>query len=346
MPNLDLNQGLYPQVICLGEALIDCLGPLGGDPAIDLLSENCFGGAPANVACGLAKLGTPVAFFGRLGDDFHGQNFRNLMQSRGVVINGCQFDPDRPTRIVLVRRSIDGERTFGGFKGDFGKGFADQAIDTQLVLDTWKLLAKEVQWLVIGSIPLAFEASAGALLSLVKKAVQTGVEIVLDVNWRPIFWREGLDPDSPPDEFCKRVISQLFEVSTLLKLSKEEAMWFFNTADPLSISKLCTRRPDVVVTDGARPIHWAIKGCAGQTNAISPKNVIDTTGAGDAFTAGLIHQLRASPSLQPDIEEVSQMVRFAAGCGAMVCGASGAIEPQPSVSEVELLIASLDGTES
>ncbi|MED5164654.1 MAG: carbohydrate kinase, partial [Cyanobacteriota bacterium] len=41
-----------PEVICLGEALVDRLGPLGGDPAVDQPVENCLGGAPANVACG------------------------------------------------------------------------------------------------------------------------------------------------------------------------------------------------------------------------------------------------------------------------------------------------------
>ena len=56
-------------VVCLGEALIDRLGPLGGDPAVDRPVDDRLGGAPANVACGLARLGTPVAFAGRLGQD-------------------------------------------------------------------------------------------------------------------------------------------------------------------------------------------------------------------------------------------------------------------------------------
>ena len=56
-------------VVCLGEALIDRLGPPGGDPAVDRPVDDRLGGAPANVACGLARLGTPVAFVGRLGQD-------------------------------------------------------------------------------------------------------------------------------------------------------------------------------------------------------------------------------------------------------------------------------------
>ena len=65
-------------VVCLGEALIDRLGPPGGDPAVDRPVDDCLGGAPANVACGLARLGTPVAFAGRLGHDPIGEAFSRL----------------------------------------------------------------------------------------------------------------------------------------------------------------------------------------------------------------------------------------------------------------------------
>ena len=59
----DLVNRQEPEVICFGEALIDRLGPPGGDPEVDRPLEDCFGGAPANVACGLARLGISVAFF-------------------------------------------------------------------------------------------------------------------------------------------------------------------------------------------------------------------------------------------------------------------------------------------
>jgi fructokinase len=60
-------------VLCFGEALVDRLGPLGGDPATDLPVDDRLGGAPANVACGLARLGTKTAFIGRLGRDEIGE---------------------------------------------------------------------------------------------------------------------------------------------------------------------------------------------------------------------------------------------------------------------------------
>ncbi len=92
------------KVICMGEALMDRLGPLGGDPSLDLPVIDCFGGAPANVACALSRLGVDVSFVGSLGNDHFGENFKNLFIQRGINTTGLQQDDLRPTRIVLVRR--------------------------------------------------------------------------------------------------------------------------------------------------------------------------------------------------------------------------------------------------
>ena len=78
------------KVICFGEALVDRLGPLGGDPTFDKPIQDCLGGAPANVACGLSRLGVDVAFIGCLGNDLIGQEFINLFSSREINISGLQ----------------------------------------------------------------------------------------------------------------------------------------------------------------------------------------------------------------------------------------------------------------
>ena len=115
--SVDLDYVKLPEVICIGEALLDRLGPLGGDPLSDDSVEDCLGGAPANVACGLAKLGTQVAFGGRVGKDPIGRQFQVLFKNHGVHLQGLQLDPVRPSRVVLVNRDLSGERTFQGFLG-------------------------------------------------------------------------------------------------------------------------------------------------------------------------------------------------------------------------------------
>ena len=82
--------GSDASVICLGEALVDRLGPPGGDPAVDQPVDDRLGGAPANVACALARLGTPVAFAGRLGSDAIGAAFVDLFAQRGLDVSLLQ----------------------------------------------------------------------------------------------------------------------------------------------------------------------------------------------------------------------------------------------------------------
>ncbi|WP_170952183.1 carbohydrate kinase [Synechococcus sp. UW69] len=311
-------------VLCFGEALIDRLGPLGGDPAVDRPVDDRLGGAPANVACGLARLGTPVAFAGRLGQDAIGEAFISLFAERGVETALLQQDAERPTRIVLVRRSRDGERQFQGFAGDQGLGFADEAIKPAAL--------PKARWLLIGTLSLAASTSAAALLSAVRQARSQGTEIALDVNWRPTFWDPNADPGAGPSAAAKAEIQSLLDQAALIKLAREEALWFFNTDDPGAIQQALPQRPDVVVTDGAAPVRWQLGDDSGRQSAFQPPTVVDTTGAGDAFTAGLLHRWDAAPH---------ERIRFAAACGALVCGGAGGIDPQPTQAQVETFLGGM-----
>ena len=312
---------LAPVVVCLGEALIDRLSPPGGDPAVDQPVDDRLGGAPANVACGLARLGTPVAFAGRLGQDAIGAAFSRLFVERGVNTTLLQRDAERPSRIVLVRRSLEGERQFQGFAGDDGAGFADQALELAVL--------PQARWLLIGTLPLATPTSAEALLSAMRQARSQGTAVALDVNWRPTFWDPVADPDAGPDPKALAAIQPLLQQAALIKLAREEALWFFNTDDPGAIQQALPQRPDVVVTDGAAPVRWQLADASGQQAAFKPPTVVDTTGAGDAFTAGLLHRWSAAPQ---------ERIRFAAACGALVCGGAGAIDPQPTQAQAEAFL--------
>ncbi|HYP04381.1 MAG TPA: PfkB family carbohydrate kinase, partial [Cyanobium sp.] len=240
-----------PRVLCFGEALVDRLGPL----------EDRLGGAPANVACALARLGTPVAFLGRLGDDAIGAAFAALFAERGVNSRALQVDPVRPSRIVLVRRDPCGERSFGGFSGERGQGFADQAVDAgALAADLDPLLA-QAQWLLVGTIPLATAASAAALEMVVALAGERGIPLAVDVNWRPTFW--GLAADAPPSPVALQRIRPLLEQASLIKCAAEEAEAFFGTGDPLAVQAELPGHPAVLITDGGQPLRWCLGGCTG-----------------------------------------------------------------------------------
>ena len=153
--------------------------------------------------------------------------------------------------------------------------------------------------------------------------------MALDVNWRPTFWDVTADPAAGPSAAAKLAIQPLLHQAALIKLAREEALWFFNTDDPGVIQQALPQRPDVVVTDGAAPVRWQLGADSGQQAAFQPSTVVDTTGAGDAFTAGLLHRWAAASQ---------ERIRFAAACGALVCGGAGGIDPQPTQAQVEAFL--------
>ena len=78
-------------------------------------------------------------------------------------------------------------------------------------------------------------------------------------------------------------------------------------------------------------VMWQIADSSGVIQVSAPSPLVDTTGAGDAFTAGLIHQLLQTDACAIDPERI---IRFAAACGALVCSGAGAIDPQPDTAAV------------
>jgi len=328
----------FKKVIAIGEALIDRLGPLGGDPSVDLPVIDCFGGAPANVACALSRLGVDVSFIGSLGNDAFGKSFKNLLISRGINTTALQQDNFRPTRIVLVRRDATGERSFEGFKGDKGLGFADQAISLEHLIKDWPLIIDNAKWLVLGTIPLASEISSNAFLWCIENALDAGIKIALDLNWRPTFWRNKVSTELAPSLKEKNEIISILKNVSLIKLAKEEAKWFFNTSNPMEISSSIPHRPSVIVTDGSNPVSWFLNNHSGKSFAISPPSLVDTTGAGDAFTAGLIYKLLPIELDQINKPIAEEIIQFAIACGAHVCKGVGAIDPQPYRKDIDELL--------
>jgi fructokinase len=344
-----------PQVLCLGEALVDRLGPPGGDPATDHPCDDRLGGAPANVACGLARLGTPVAFLGRLGRDPIGDAFAELFAARGVDTRALQWDERLPSRIVLVRRDAAGERSFEGFAGgavvaagaaemgahaeESAAQFADQALDAEALSAALGPLLAQARWLLVGTIPLASPAAASALQLACRQAAAAGVALALDVNWRPTFWDAAADPASGPDPQAIAAMRPLLEQAALLKCAREEAEWLFGSADAAAVSAALPQRPAVVVSDGGARLSWCFGGLTGTLPAF-PVTLVDSTGAGDAFTAGLLHRLCVEPQLLgADAAAITAALRFAAACGAIVCQGAGAIDPQPDPAQVKAFLA-------
>ncbi len=316
------------RVICLGEILFDCLANELGKSASEVTSWTPYpGGAPANVACALVKLGTSSAFIGCVGKDDRGHELVQLLKSIGVNTAGVQYNEQAPTREVYITRTVDGDRTFAGFGNYQADQFADAYLQAQ---DLPPELFLEAEFLVLGTLELAYPQTRAAVFRALELAEEYHLKIVLDVNWRPMFWQD--------EQEALLLIKELWQYVDFLKLAAEEAQWLFNTADAGAISYRLGSVEGVLVSNGDAKVSYCLTDNEGTMNSMKV-SVQDTTGAGDAFLAGFIHQLCQQGTRKLQNPQVAkEIVRYACAVGGLTTTKFGAIAAQPSPAEVESLL--------
>ncbi len=326
------------KVICIGEALIDRIRNKSNQGFTDFL-----GGAPANVACALRKLKIDSIFIGSLGNDDYGKKFITQFDQLGVNLDFLQIHNDSSTRLVNVDRDQFGDRFFSGFAERSHSCFADEALSKKLIEKEILNLEKsfsEIKYLVTGTILLSSPISAETIFFLLEQANKFEVKIVIDLNWREVFWEHSSFSSEISKAGRVSLIKNFLNHANVLKLAKEEAILFFEDENPLLISQQLSNRPDVIITDGKNPVLWYINGLQGITETPTSKKIVDTTGAGDAFLAGFISKLISSgyPSNELEIEDC---IKFAGVCGLLTCLGEGAIEQQPYYEKVNKFLGSL-----
>ena len=326
------------KVICVGEALIDRIRNKSNQGFTDFL-----GGAPANVACALRKLKIDSTFIGSLGRDDYGKKFITQFNELGINLDFLQLKNDASTRVVNVDRDQFGDRFFSGFEESSQSCFADEVLSKKLIEKEILNLEKtflETKYLVTGTILLSSPISAETIFFLFEQAKKLEVKVVIDLNWREVFWDHSSFSSKISKNQRVNIIKNFLNHAHVLKLAKEEATLFFENENPLSISQQLLKQPDVIITDGKNPVSWHINGLQGITETPNSQKIVDTTGAGDAFLAGLISKLISSgyPSNKLEIEDY---VKFAGVCGLLTCLGEGAIEQQPYYEKVNKFLGSL-----
>ncbi len=315
-------------VLCLGEILWDCLADQTTTSIDQVQSWTLYaGGAPANVACALTKLGTPAGFIGCVGIDELGQSLVSLLQTVGVNQVGVQRHPTLPTRQIEVLRLPGGDRQFARFRDHDTTAFADTHLQAeQLPIE----LFDAAEFLLLGTLELAYPLSRRAIERALELAEQRYLKIFVDVNWRPMFW--------PDPDLAKPLILELVQRIDFLKLAAEEAEWLFNTIDPGVIAHQTGNLEGVLITHGEQGCTYYLNNNQGTVPAF-PVAVEDTTGAGDSFVAGFIHQLCSQGiSGLTDPETARSIVTYASAVAALTTTRAGAITAQPSFSEVEAFL--------
>lgn len=323
-----------PDTICLGEALIDFV-PLQQD--VSLIEAEAFkkaaGGAPANVAAGLSKLGLHSAFVGKVGSDPFGRFLEKVIGDAGVDVSRMVFDHKVKTGLAFVAHKPGGVPDFTFYRDPS----ADMLLQPSELDADFTARSRVFHY---GSISLISEPSRSATKGAAQIALDSGALVSYDPNYRPSLW------ESP--EQAKAGMIDGLEFAHLVKVSEEE-LAFLTGLDSLeagaaALLDMAKNASVVLATRGPDGCFWATRRASGHSSGFRIEPV-DTTGAGDAFVAGTLYKLlemEITPRKLPDVkpEQLDSICRFANAMGAIVATKRGAIQSMPTTFEVDSFLSS------
>jgi fructokinase len=311
------------EVVCLGELLIDMVS----DADASLQDAPRFlkapGGAPANVAVGLARLGTSAAFVGKVGNDPFGEFLSTTLEREGVDVSHLLKSEQARTTIAFVATRSDGRKDICFYRNPG----ADALLDTS---DIGTSLFAETRIFHCGSVSLSQSPCREAQLHTAQMARERGLLVSFDPNWRPSLWSDH--------EQARELIQQMFPLSDIVKIADEEWEFVTGTTDfgqgAQQIRALGPRL--VVITKGADGAYFNCEGAEGHVEGFRA-NALDTLGAGDAFVAGMLHQVAHNRVLDSllNADALRDVLRFANACGAIATQKAGAIPSLPTQAEAE-----------
>ncbi|EFM7964375.1 aminoimidazole riboside kinase [Escherichia coli] len=296
-----------------------------GDAVVDLLPESdgrllpCPGGAPANVAVGIARLGGTSGFIGRVGDDPFGALMQRTLLTEGVDITYLKQDEWHRTSTVLVDLNDQGERSFTFMV----RPSADLFLETT-DLPCWR----HGEWLHLCSIALSAEPSRTSAFTAMTAIRHAGGFVSFDPNIREDLWQD--------EHLLRLCLRQALQLADVVKLSEEE--WRLISGKTQNDRDICALAKEyeiamLLVTKGAEGVVVCYRGQVHHFAGMSV-NCVDSTGAGDAFVAGLLTGL-SSTGLSTDEREMRRIIDLAQRCGELAVTAKGAMTALPCRQELE-----------
>lgn len=305
-------------IVVAGEALIDLVGEPDGR------YRPVPGGSPANVAVGLARLGLDTELLARLGSGRFGELIRAHLTANGVGLSHA-IDAPEPSTLAVVSLDDAGQATYDFYvDGTADWNWTDAELPQPLPPDAVALCT--------GSLAVALEPGASTLTDLIRREHQRGeVTVVLDPNLRPALLGSR--------ESARLRLEQQVALADIIKVSDEDLAWLA-PGEPVErvAERWLTAGPGmIVITRGSKGAYGATREGMEVTVAARPIAVVDTVGAGDAFTAGLIHALQRRELLggtvtadrlgRLDQAVLHEVIDHAGTVAAITCGRQGADPP-------------------
>jgi fructokinase len=312
--------------VVIGEALVDLVGQRGSRM---LVAHP--GGSPANVALGLGRLGNPVTLMTHLGQDSFGEMISAHLQASGVRVEGGT-DAGSSTSLAVATLAA---------------GIATYDFRIEWDIGNLEPLPVETRCLHTGSLATALEPGRTDVQTLLEHEHHRGrVTISYDPNVRPALLGS---PDA-----ARPGIEHLVALSDVVKVSDEDLRWLYPDRDDEDVARewLGLGPALVVVTCGGEGV-FAVSTDLELRRPATPIDLVDTVGAGDSFTSGLLDGLRRAdliggPRRQAlaaiDESSLISVLDTASLIAAITCSRPGA-DP-PSRDELEAAQAAASGSAS
>jgi fructokinase len=309
--------------VVIGEALVDLVGQRGSRM---LVAHP--GGSPANVALGLGRLGNPVTLMTHLGQDAFGEMISAHLEASGVRVEGA--DAEGSTSLAVATLAA---------------GIATYDFRIEWDIGNLEPLPVETRCLHTGSLATVLEPGRTDVQNLLEHEHQRGrVTISYDPNVRPALL--GSPEDARPG------IEHLVSLSDVVKVSDEDLNWLYPDREDEDVARewLRTGPALVVVTRGGKGVFGVTADMEVRRPA-TQIDLVDTVGAGDSFTSGLLDGLRRADLIGGSrrqslatIDEASliSVLDAASRIAAITCSRPGA-DP-PTRAELESTQAGASGS--
>ena len=299
-------------VVAIGELLIDMIADMPGIPLEQQTTFKRFaGGAPANFAVGIKRLGLSSGMITKVGDDFFGRFLMNTLKMENVDISQIKITKDYKTALAFVGLDEKRSPSFSFYRTPCADiMLSEQEIDEAYI--------KSAKLLMCGTVSLADEPARGAIFKAIKYAKKHDLRVACDPNLRDDLWHYK-DP--------KEHIFRILKDTDIFLPSISEAEFITGEKGEKAFEAILDLGPSIIaITHGAEGSTILIK----DEKFFAPSykvDVVDTTGAGDAFAAGLITGLLTNMPLE-------QISYFANAVSAVKITRKGAMNI-PTRKEVE-----------
>ena len=311
---------MIPQVVGIGEVLIDFIAtePVPYTEATHFMK--CFGGAPMNTLVGIARLGISSGAITAVGGDPFGEFLINELKANGVDTSRVVVKERTRTTITFVANELlTGERTFIFYRKPWVRGTSDSSLTPEDI--DYEYISK-AKILHVSGFSLSQNPSRRASLSAVRRARKSGVKISFDPTLRSDVWNS--------EKTLRRTYSKMLKLSDIATFSREEAEFILETSNPKKAAEKALRYGVEIVGIKLGSEGAYVKTKQG-TEVSAPAfevKAVDTTGAGDGWNAALIAGLCRG-------WEPERCLKTANAVGALVVTKHGAITALPYRNELD-----------